>query len=139
MGTDELIEFVVVLIGDALSGEPTPQAFSERLVPCANALIALCGRTLLPSRSALSRFFAALDQASVEKVRTLFQQDLLARHPCVDPGGITDRCAQSWLIADGDGTRKVACQRALPQTESLSAPHRRLDRVCCTRIPICSD
>jgi hypothetical protein len=63
-------------------------------------------------------------------VRTLFQQDLLAREPFADLGGITDRCGQSWFIADVDGTRKVARQRALPQTESLPPPHRRFDRVC---------
>jgi hypothetical protein len=114
MGTDELIDGVVVLIGSALSGEPTLRAFYERLVPCANAFLALCGRTCLPSRSALSRFGAALDQASVEKRRTLFQHGLLARQPCADLGGITDRCGQGWLVADVDGTRKVARQRALP-------------------------
>ncbi len=106
------------------------QAFYERLVPFANEFMALFGRQLLPSRSALSRFVAALDQASVEKMRTLFQQDLLARQPFADPGGITDRCGQDWLVADADGTRKVARQRVLPQTESLPAPPRRFDRVC---------
>jgi hypothetical protein len=80
---------------------------------------------LVPSRSALSRFGAALDQASVEQVRTLFQHDLFARHPVADPGRITDRRGQGWFIADVDGTRNVARQRALPHTESLPAPHRR--------------
>lgn len=130
MGTYELIDFVVVLIGYALSGEPTLQAFYERLAPFASVFMALFGRQRLPSRSALSRFFAAIDQASVEQVRTLFQQDLLARHPFADPGGITDRCGQGWFVFDVDGTRKVARQRALPQTEALPAPHRRFDRVC---------
>lgn len=75
-------------------------------------------------------FLAALDQASVESVRTLFQQDLLARSPFSDPGGITDRCGQSWHVADVDGTRQPARHRALPQTEALPAPHRRCDQVC---------
>ncbi len=130
LGTDDLIDFVVVLMGSALSGEPTLQAFDARLVPFANEFMALFDRKHLPSRSALSRFLAALDQASIEQVRTLFQQDLLARHPFADLGGITDRCAESWFMADGDGTRKVARQRALPQTEALPAPYRRFDRVC---------
>ena len=130
MGTYDLIDFVVVLIGYALSGEPTLQAFYERLSPFPNEFMALFARKLLPSRSALSRFLAALDQASVENLRTLFQQDLLARTPFADPGGIRDRCGQSWLVADVDGTRKVARQRALPQAESLPAPHRRFNQVC---------
>ena len=130
MGTYDLINFVVVLIGYALSGEPTLQAFYERLLPFAEIFMALFGRQYLPSRSALSRFLAALDQASVESLRTLFQEDLQARTPFADPGGITDRCEQSWLVADVDGTRKVARQRALPQTEALPLPHRRFEHVC---------
>lgn len=125
MGTYELIDFVVVLIGYALSGEPTLQAFYERF---ADAFMALFGRHHLPSRSALSRFLAALDQASVEHLQAIFQQDLLARTSFVDPGGIRDRCEQSWLIADVDGTRKVARQRALPHAELLPVPRRRFDR-----------
>ena len=130
MGTYELIDFVVVLMGYALSGEPTLQAFYEYLLPFAEEFMALFDRKFLPSRSALSRFLAALDQVSVESLRTLFQEDLLARKPFVHPGGITDRCKQSWQVADVDGTRKVARQRALPQTASLPAPHRRFERVC---------
>jgi hypothetical protein len=114
MGTYELIDFLVVLIGYALSGEPTRRAFYDRLLPFADVFMALFGRSRLPSRSALSRFLAALDQASVENLRTLFQEDLLARTPFVDPGGITDRCEGSWLVADVDGTRQAARQRALP-------------------------
>jgi len=56
MGTYELIDFVVVLIGYALSGEPTLQAFYERLLPFASVFMALFGWKLLPSRAALSRF-----------------------------------------------------------------------------------
>ncbi len=130
MGTYELIDFVVVLIGYALSGEPTLRAFYERLLPFADEFMALFERSRFPSRSALSRFLAALDQASVESLRTLFQKDLLVRAPFADPGGIRDRCEQSWLVADVDGTRKVARQRALPRHESLPAPHRRFDHVC---------
>jgi len=66
----------------------------------------------------------------VESLRTLFQEELLARTPCADPGGIRDRCGQSWLVADVDGICKAARQRALPHLESLPAPHRRFDQVC---------
>jgi hypothetical protein len=57
MGTYDLIDFLVVLIGDALSGEPTLQAFYDRLLPFADSFMALFARSRLPSRSALSRFF----------------------------------------------------------------------------------
>lgn len=33
-------------------------------------------------------------------------------------------------MIDVDGTRQAARQRALPQTDSLPAPHRRFDQVC---------
>ena len=35
-----------------------------------------------------------------------------------------------WLVVDVDGTRQAARQRALPQTDTLPAPHRRFDQVC---------
>src|SRR6266704_412120 len=70
-GHYDLIDFAVVLIGYALSGEPTLKAFYERLLPFAEVFMALFGRRRQPSRSALSRFLAALDQESVEALRTL--------------------------------------------------------------------
>src|SRR6266702_7108106 len=80
-GHYDLIDFVVVLIGYVVSGEPTLLAFYERLTPFAEPFMALFGRDQLPHRSTLSRFLAALDQASVEALRALFQRDLLARNP----------------------------------------------------------
>src|SRR6266852_343291 len=71
-GTYEVIDFVVVLIGYALSGEPTLAAYYERLSPFATEFMALFGRNQLPHRSTLSRFLAALDQASVEALRNVF-------------------------------------------------------------------
>src|SRR6266516_870630 len=129
-GHYDLIDFVAVLIGYAVSGEPTLLAFYERLAPFAGPFMALFGRHRLPHRSTLSRFLAALDQASVEALRTLFQRDLLARKPFAVPGGLFDRTEKQWIMIDVDGTRQAARQRALPQTESLPAPHRRFDQVC---------
>jgi hypothetical protein len=129
-GTYDLIDFAVVLIGYALSGEPTLLAFYERLAPFAEAYMALFGRNRLPHRSTLSRFLAALDQPTVEALRTLFQKDLLARSPFSSPGGLFDRRGAQWLVIDVDGTRQAARQRALPQTDALPAPHRRFDQVC---------
>jgi hypothetical protein len=55
-GLYDLIDFVAVLIGYVLSGEPTLLAFYERLAPFASAFMALFGRDRLPHRSTLSRF-----------------------------------------------------------------------------------
>jgi hypothetical protein len=92
--------------------------------------MALFGRHHLPSRSALSRFLAALDPVTVEALRTLFQKDLVASKPFASPGGLWDRFGQQWVMVDGDGTKQAARQRALPQLESLPEPHRRFDQVC---------
>lgn len=86
-GSYDLIDFVAVFIGYALSGEPTLEAFYERLTPFAEIFMALFGRDRLPHRSTLSRFLAALDQTPVEALRTLFQEDLLTRKPFASPGG----------------------------------------------------
>jgi len=129
-GQYEVIDMVAVLIGYILSGEPTLLAFYERLAPFAEPFMALFGRNRLPHRSTLSRFLAALDQASVETLRTLFQKDLLARKPFPSPGGLFDRTGGQWAVIDVDGTRATARQRALPQTDALPLPHRRFDQVC---------
>jgi hypothetical protein len=92
--------------------------------------MALFGRHLLPHRSTLSRFLAALDQASVEALRTLFQEDLVARSPFASPGGMFDRRGKPWLVVDVDGTRQAARKLALPSLSSLPAPHRRFEQVC---------
>src|SRR5437588_1800283 len=70
-GHYDLIDFVAVLLGYAISGERTLEAFYERLQPFANAYMALFGRQRLPHRSTLSRDLSALDQATVEALRTL--------------------------------------------------------------------
>jgi hypothetical protein len=70
-GRYELLDFVAVLIGYVVSGEPTLLAFYERLAPFASPFLALFGRSQLPHRSTLSRFLAALDQPAVEALRTL--------------------------------------------------------------------
>jgi len=79
MGDYEVIDFVVMLIGYAVSGERTLQSFYQRLLPFAEPFMALFGRANLPHPATLSRFLAALDQAPVEALRTLFQEDLVAR------------------------------------------------------------
>jgi hypothetical protein len=130
MGRYEVIDFVVMLIGYAVSGEATLQAFSQRLLPFAEPFMALFGRANLPHPATLSRFLAALDQTAVEALRTLFQEDLVARSVFDAPaGGVWDRRGNHWTVIDIDGTKQAARQRALPQTADLPAPHRRFDLV----------
>lgn len=78
-GHYDLIDFTVVLLGYAISVERTLEAFHERVQPLAVPFMALFGRERLPHRSTLSRFLAALDQAPVEALRTVFLEDLVAR------------------------------------------------------------
>ncbi len=52
----QLIDFVAVLFGYAISGERTLEAFYECLQPFAAGFMALFGREQLPARSTLSRF-----------------------------------------------------------------------------------
>jgi hypothetical protein len=75
MGKYELIDFAAMLIGYAVSGEPTLRAFCERVQPFASAFMALFGRADFPTPPTLSRYLAVLDQPCVEALRTLFLED----------------------------------------------------------------
>ena len=131
-GRYEVIDFLAVLFGYAISGERTLEEFYEQLQPFAVPFMALFDRDRLPSRSALSRFLAQLAEAPVEALRTLFLDDLLSRSltPDKQTEGLVDRAGNAWVIFDIDGTREAARQRSLPKTEDLPVPFRRLDDVC---------
>jgi hypothetical protein len=131
-GRYEVIDFLAVLFGYAISGERTLEEFYQQLQPFAVPFMALFERDRLPSRSALSRFLAALTEAPVEALRTLFLDDLLARPLTHDKqtGGLVDRNGHTWVVFDVDGTREAARQRALPQGDNLPPAFRRLDDVC---------
>jgi hypothetical protein len=109
-GHYDVIDFVAMLLGYAISGERTLEAFYERLQPFAHTFMALFGQERLPHRSTLSRFLAALDQAPVEALRTLFLEDLIARplEKEEQAGGLWDRQARHWQVFDVDGTRQAA-------------------------------
>ncbi len=127
-----VIDFLAVLFGSAISGERTLEAFYERLHPFAIPFMALFNRSQLPARSTLSRDFAALTEAPVEALRTLFLDDLLERPLTHDKqtGGLVDRKGHAWVVFDIDGTREAARKPALPQTDDLPPAFRRLDEVC---------
>ncbi len=137
-GQYEVIDFLAVLFGYAISGERTLEAFYQRLHPFAVPFMALFERDQLPARSTLSRFLAALNEAPIEALRTLFLDDLESRPLSIDPnnsndkqtGGLVDRAGNTWVVFDLDGTREAARQRALPQSEELPPAFRRLDDVC---------
>jgi hypothetical protein len=69
-GQYEVIDFLAVLFGYAISGERTLEAFYQRLQPFAKPFMALFERNRLPARSTLSRFLTALTQAAVEAVHS---------------------------------------------------------------------
>ena len=131
-GRYEVIDFLAVLFGYAISGERTLEAFYERFQPFAGPFMALFERGQLPARSTLSRFLAALTAEPVAALRTLFLDDLESRPLTHDKqtGGLMDRAGNSWVVFDIDGTRVAARQRALPQTKELPPASRRLDEVC---------
>jgi len=131
-GRYEVIDFLAVLFGYAASGERTLEAFYKRLHSWERPFMALFERDRLPARSTFSRFLAALDQSTVESLRTLFLTDLLARplEKEEQSGGLFDRQGNHYLVFDVDGTREAACQRALPKTVDRPAPQRRLRPLC---------
>ncbi len=131
-GRYEVIDFVAVLFGYAISGERTLEAFYQAVLPWAESFMALFGRQSLPARSTLSRFLSALTPEPVEALRSLFLADLLAR-PLGNEreiGGLVDRAGRERVVFDIDGTREAARQRALPQTSDHPAAQRRLQQVC---------
>jgi hypothetical protein len=131
-GRYEVIDFLAVLFGYAISGERTLEAFYERLQPFAAPFMALFERDQFPARSTLSRFLAALTEELVEAPRALFLDDLLACPLTHDKqtGGLVDQAGNTWMVFDIDGTREAARQRALPQTDDLPPLFRRLNDVC---------
>jgi hypothetical protein len=130
-GHYDVIDFVAVLLGYALSGEPTLEAFFDRLRPFAGPFMALFGRDQLPHRSTLSRFLADIDGACLQALRQQFDHDLCTHGFAGDLlGGLSDRSGHRLLVFDVDGTRQVARQRALVTTSEFPAPRRRMDRVC---------
>lgn len=131
-GRYDVIDFVAVLFGYAISGERTLEAFYQAVLPWAESFMALFGRARLPARSTLSRWLSALTQEPVEAMRSLFLDDLLARplSKARQIGGLVDRAGSERVVFDIDGTREAASPRALPRTEDLPAPHRRMLELC---------
>src|SRR2546421_4454349 len=103
-GHYEVIDFLAVLFGYAVSGEKTLETFYERVHPFAQPFMALFGRERLPARSTLSRFLAALTPEAVEALRALFLEDLLKQRADFEqqPCGLSDRTGKLWKVFDID-------------------------------------
>ncbi|HEX7736497.1 MAG TPA: hypothetical protein VF458_16730 [Ktedonobacteraceae bacterium] len=113
-GQYEVIDFLAVLFGYAIGSERTLEEFYARLQPFAVPFMALFERDRLPSRSALSRFLAALTEEPVEALRTLFLDDLLSRPLTADranrraggsAGKHLDRIRYRWHARSSPPTR----------------------------------
>ncbi len=130
-GHYEPIDFLVLLIGYAISGERTLADFFERLSPFRAAFMALFGRANLPHRSSLSRFRASVDRPCLEAFRSLFEQFSFPEGWTTETiGGSFDRQGRRSIVFDVDATRQAARQRALPCDALLPAARRRLEAVC---------
>ena len=130
-GQYEVIDFLAVLFGYAVSSEPTLATFFERLAPFADPFMALFGREQLPHRSTLSRFLADMDKPCVRALRTLFEHECFSHGFSQEQvGGVSDRGGRRLVIIDIDATRQAARQRALTTCPESPTPRRRLDEVC---------
>ncbi|SRR5258707_2463126 len=122
-GKYDTIDFVVVLIGYAISGErtrdpPFTSDFCRSRTPLWLSLAVMRSKT----RSTLSRFLAALDQASVEELLTLFLADLMARTPFPSPGGLVDRLGNLWWLVDVDARHPSRPSTCAPAQAGPSCP-----------------
>jgi hypothetical protein len=135
-GHYEVIDFLAILFGYALSGERTLEAdLTSGSSPLRSPSWPGRERDRLPARSTLSHFLVALTEAPVEALRTPFLDDLESRPlsnetPSGETGDLVDRAGNTWMVFDIDGTGEAASLRALPQTEDLLPAIRRLDDVC---------
>jgi hypothetical protein len=71
-GQYEVIDFLVLLFGYAISGERTLEAYFARLAPFAAPFMALFERDQMPHRATLSRFLGDVDDACLTALRSLF-------------------------------------------------------------------
>jgi Transposase DDE domain len=132
MGQYEVMDFVLVLISYAVSGERTIADFYRSLAPVKEALMNQWGRNRCPSASSLSRFLACIQPEAVEALRNLFESDLHRNSLRVKQGiGLFDRVADHSVVFDIDGTVCAARQRSIASDEQNDPPaQRRSDRAC---------
>jgi hypothetical protein len=131
MGTYVECDYISELVGYAASTEQTLKDFYERLEGFEPALAGLWGRKAVASRSALSRFLAAVTPQALEELRALLFKDLLSRGiGRGDFGGLIDRMGQHHVLFDMDGTKQPGRQRTLVSGQEYPQPRRRLSELC---------
>lgn len=131
MGHYEVCDFVLLLIAYAVSGEESLAAFFAAIEPIKSLLMAAWGRHRCPVSSTVSRFLAAVDTPGLEALRQLFEADLFAHGLPVSTGvGLYDRCAQSHLVFDIDGTACAVRQRFLSWGKEYPQLKRRSSNAC---------
>jgi hypothetical protein len=100
-GRYEVLDFLALLFGYAISGERTLQIFFDRLQPFAEPFMAFFEREMLPHRSTLSQFLAAIDSPCLEAFRTLFAtSSFLWGWTRATIGGLWDRSGQRYVVFD---------------------------------------
>jgi len=125
------MDYLLVLIAYAVSGEATLLAFYTAVAPWASTLAGVWKRTRRPSRSAFSRFLSALPFGAVVYLRSLFFQDVLdfgLKGAML--GGCLDRLGRRHIVFDVDGTRQAGRQRSLVGGADYPPARRRFDSVC---------
>jgi len=130
-GHYEVLDFLALLFGYAISGERTLHAYFAQMESCAEPFMALFERTDCPHRATLSRFLTDVDAPCLAAFRAVFEASTFTWGWTAETiGGIWDRVGHRYLVFDIDGTRQAARQRALPQGAELPPAHRRLEEVC---------
>ena len=97
MGRYEVMDFVLLLMGYAISGERTIADFYRALSPVKDVLMSQWGRERCPSASSLSRFLGSVGASAVEALRSLFESDLQRNSVRVNQElGMFDRSGRSF-------------------------------------------
>jgi hypothetical protein len=110
----EVMDFMLLLISYALSGERTVADFYRSLSRVKEALMSQWGREKCPSVSSLSRFLGSVGVSGVEALRSLFESDLHWNSVRVKQElGMFDRVGDKSVVFDIDGTVCAVRQRSI--------------------------
>lgn len=92
MGQYEVCDFVLLLLGYAVSGLDTLEAFFEQLKSVQAIVMSVWQRQRCPVASTLSRFLGDIEPSALEQLRCLFETDLLEHgFNSTHRGGLVDR------------------------------------------------
>jgi hypothetical protein len=130
-GRYEVTDFVLLLLAYAVSEELTLADFFTALKPVEAVLMSAWERQKCPVASTLSRFLSDVDEIALERLRSLFEADLLEHGFTGEAkGGLLDRTGKRYWLFDVDGTKQTARQRSLPRTQEYPPVRRRSEKAC---------